>query len=171
MGKNTYLSIHFRAVLHSWAEHTQLGQDFFAARCLPVRDIKGNECTTTVAGFRSIDNAELQSQLSCPPNPTQNALRGQKLAQPGHSALLCKELLWASTKHYLSCLILHVMRHSSVGSIRSQHCWQRKTQRASLNWSRPCSRARNCSLCMSLKSSKMATLQQNALNLQCFEVD
>ena len=71
-----HMSIHFRAVLHSWAEDTQLGQDFVAARCLTVCDIKGNECTTTVAGFRSIDNAELQSQLSCLPNPTQNALRG-----------------------------------------------------------------------------------------------
>ena len=145
-----HMSIHFRAVLHSWAEDTQLGQDFVAARCLPVCDIEGNEWKTTVAGFRSIDNAELQSQLSCPPNPTQNALRGHQLAQPRHRALLCNALLWASTTHYLSCLILHVIR---------------------LNWSRPCSRARNCSLCMSLKSSKMATLQQNALNLQCFEVD
>ena len=81
------MSIHFRAVLHSWAEDTQLGQDFVAARCLAVRDIKGNEWTTTVAGFRSIDNAELQSQLSCPPNPTQNALRGHQLAQPGHRGL------------------------------------------------------------------------------------
>ena len=82
-----HMSIHFRAVLHSWAEDTQLGQDFVAARCLPVCDIEGNEWKTTVAGFRSIDNAELQSQLSCPPNPTQNALRGHQLAQPGHRGL------------------------------------------------------------------------------------
>ena len=145
-----HMSIHFRAVLHSWAEDTQLGQDFVAARCLPVCDIEGNEWTTTVAGFRSIDNAELQSQLSCPPNPTQNALRGHQLAQPRHRALLCNALVWASTTHYLSCLILHVIR---------------------LNWSRPCSRAWHCSLSMSYKSSKMAALQQNALNLQCFEVE
>ena len=50
-----HMSIHFRAVLHSWAEDTQLGQDFVAARCLPVCDIEGNEWTTTVAGFRSIE--------------------------------------------------------------------------------------------------------------------
>ena len=114
------ISIHFRPVLHSWAEDTKLGQDFVAARCLPVDDIKGTECKTVVAGCRSIDNAELQPQLSRPPNPIQNALREHQLAQPGYSALLCNALLWASTKHYLSCIILHVMRHSSVGSIRSQ---------------------------------------------------
>ena len=118
VGKST--SIPFRAVLHSLAEDTKLGQDFVAARCLPVRDIKGTECKTVVAGCRSIDNAELQPQLSCPPNPTQNALREHQLAQPSYSALLCNALLWASTKHYLSCIILHVMRHSSVGSSRSQ---------------------------------------------------
>ena len=118
-GKKTCLSVSERFCI--LGQKTQsLGQDFVAARCLPVRDIKGTECKTVVAGCRSINNAELQPQLSCPPNPTQNALREHQLAQPGYSALLCNALLWASTKHYLSCIILHVMRHSSVGSSRSQ---------------------------------------------------
>ena len=151
MGKN--ISIRFRAVLHSWAEDTKLWQDFVAARCLPVRDIKGTECKTVVAGCRSIDNAELQPQLSCPPNPTQNALREHQLAQPSYSALLCNALLWASAKHCLSCIILHVMRHSSVGSIGVKYDLPsvagEDTQRASLIWSRPCSKAWNRSLRMS----------------------
>ena len=141
MGKN--ISIHFRAVLHFLAEDTKLGQDFVAARCLPVRDIKGTECKTVVAGCRSIDNA----------NPIQNALREHQLAQPSYSALLCNALLWASAKHCLSCIILHVMRHSSVGSIGVKYDLPsvagEDTQRASLIWSRPCSKAWNRSLCMS----------------------
>ena len=118
-GQKPYLSISDRFCI--LGQKTQsLGQDFVAARCLPVRDIKGTECKTVVAGCRSIDNAELQPRLSCPPNPTQNALREHQLAQPSYSALLCNALLWASTKHYLSCIVLQMMRHSSVGSIRSQ---------------------------------------------------
>ena len=87
MWEKTYLSISERFCI--LGQKTQsLGQDFVAARCLPVRDIKGTECKTVVAGCRSIDTAELQPRLSCPPNPTQNALREHQLAQPGYSALL-----------------------------------------------------------------------------------
>ena len=132
-GQKPYLSISDQFCI--LGQKTQsLGQDFVAARCLPVRDIKGTECKTVVAGCRSIDNAEFQPQLSRPPSPIQNSLREHQLAQPGYSALLRNALLWASTKHDPSCIILHVMRHSSAGSIRSQvwlakRCWHRKTLR------------------------------------------
>ena len=121
MGKRTYLSVSERFCI--------LGQK---TRSLPVHDIKGTVWKTKVAVCRRVDNTELRPQLSCPPNPSQNALREHQLAQPSYSALLCNALLWTSTKHYLSCIILHVMKHSSVGSIRSQvwlakRCWHWKT--------------------------------------------
>ena len=152
MGKN--ISIRFRAVLHSWAEDTKLWQDFVAARCLPVRDIKGTECKTVVAGCRSIDNAELQPQLSRPPNP--NALREHQLAQPSCSTLLCNALLWTSTKYYHSfvhnpaCDEAFFCRLHSESSVTCQALLASDdTQRASLIWSRPYSSAWNRSLCMS----------------------
>ena len=85
MWEKTYLSISERFCI--LGQKTQsFGQDFVAARCLPVRDIKGTECKTVVAGCRSIDNAELQPLPPCLPNPSQNALREHQLAQPGYSA-------------------------------------------------------------------------------------
>ena len=120
------------------------------------------------------DKKELTTQnscspLSCPPNQPQNALREHQLALSGYNALLCNALLWASTKYDHSCIILHAMRHLSVGSIRNQVslarlCWSwKRRQRTSLNGSRPCSRAWKAGLC--ILQNGFTSLQQNAVKL------
>ena len=115
---------------------------------------EGTAWKTRVAGSRRVDNTKLLQPLSCPPNQPQNALREHQLALSGYNALLCNALLWASTKYDHSCIILHAMRHLSVGSIRNQvslgrRCWGWKAlQRTSLNGSRPCSRAWKAGLCI-----------------------
>ena len=154
-GQKPYLSISDRFCI--LGQKTQsLGQDFVAARCLPVHDIKGTECKTVVAGCRSIDNAELQPLPPCLPNPSQNALREHQLAQPSYSALLCNALLWTSTKHYHSfvhnpaCDEAFFCRLHSESSVTCQALLASEdTQREILILSRACSRAWNRSLCMS----------------------
>ena len=42
---------------------------------------------------------------------------GHQLAQPGHGTLLFNALLWPSTKHGLSCMILHVVEHVTKGLV------------------------------------------------------
>ena len=144
-GQKPYLSISDQFCILGQTTQS-LGQDFVAARCLPVRDIKGTECKTVVAGCRSIDNA----------NPIQNALREHQLAQPSYSALLCNALLWTSTRHYHSfvhnpaCDEAFFCRLHSESSVTCQALLaSNDTQRASLIWSRPYSSAGNHNLCMS----------------------
>ena len=142
------------AVVHFAAKETKLWQDFVAAHCLPVHDSKGTAWKTRVAGWKRVDNTKLLQPLSFPPNQPQNALREHQLTHSGYSVLLCNALLRASTQYDHSCIILHAMRHLSVGSIRNQvslgrRCWGWKTrQRTSLNGSRPCSRAWKAGLCI-----------------------
>ena len=102
---------------------------FFSTERKAKTDTKGTFSCRSAAESRSVCNADLLPQLSCPPNPTQHAFKEHQLAATLlRCALQCTSV--GPCKTWPSCMI----SHSPVGSNWSREwlvkrCWLRRTLR------------------------------------------